>query len=62
VLDEHRLRLIAAARAHGKHVAMLVDSVEEARRWIQAGVLLIAYSSDVAILRNGYASAVRQLN
>jgi len=62
VLDEHRQRLIDGARAHGKHVAMLVDSVEEARRWIEAGVLLIAYSSDVAILRNGYASAVKQLS
>jgi 2-keto-3-deoxy-L-rhamnonate aldolase RhmA len=62
VLDEHRHRLIEGARAHGKHVAMLVDSVEEAQRWIDAGVMLIAYSSDVAILRSGYASAVRQLH
>jgi 2-keto-3-deoxy-L-rhamnonate aldolase RhmA len=61
VLDEHRQRLIDAARAHGKHVAMLVDSIEEAQRWIDAGVRLIAYSSDVAILRSGYATAVRQL-
>jgi 2-keto-3-deoxy-L-rhamnonate aldolase RhmA len=62
VLDEHRQRLIAAARAHGKHVAMLVDSVQEAQRWIDAGVQLIAYSSDVAILRAGYATAIRQLH
>ena len=34
VLDEHRQRLIDAARVHGKHVAMLVDSIEEAQRWI----------------------------
>jgi 2-keto-3-deoxy-L-rhamnonate aldolase RhmA len=61
VLDEHRERLIAAARAHGKQVAMLVDTVEEAERWIQAGVRIIAYSSDVAILRTGYAAAVRRL-
>jgi len=61
VLDGHRQRLIDAARAHGKHVAMLVDSIEEAQRWIDAGVMLIAYSSDVAILRTGYATAVRQL-
>ncbi|MBV9135013.1 MAG: hypothetical protein JO318_20065, partial [Chloroflexi bacterium] len=47
VLDEHRQRLITAARARGKHVAMLVDSVPEAQRWIDAGVQLIAYSSDV---------------
>ena len=51
VLDEHRERLIAAAQTHGKDVAMLVDSLDEAERWIAAGVKLIAYSSDVAILR-----------
>jgi 2-keto-3-deoxy-L-rhamnonate aldolase RhmA len=61
VLAEYRQRLIAAARAHGKHVAMLVDSVAEGQRWIEAGVQLIAYSSDVAVLRSGYASAIRQL-
>jgi 2-keto-3-deoxy-L-rhamnonate aldolase RhmA len=62
VLDDYRQRLIAAARAHGKQVAMLVDTVAEAQRWIEAGVQLIAYSSDVAILRSGYAAAVRQLH
>src|SRR5207249_4344843 len=33
VLDEHRHLLIAAAGQHGKHAAMLVDTVEEAERW-----------------------------
>jgi 2-keto-3-deoxy-L-rhamnonate aldolase RhmA len=61
VLNEHREKLISAARAHGKHVAMLVDTVEEAQRWIEAGVQLIAYSSDVAVLRLGYATAVQRL-
>ena len=61
VLDEHRHRLIAAARNHRKQVAMLVDTIEEAQRWIQAGVQIIAYSSDVAVLRGAYASAVRAL-
>jgi 2-keto-3-deoxy-L-rhamnonate aldolase RhmA len=61
VLDEHRERLIAAATAHGKYVAMLVDTVEEAERWIQAGVRIIAYSSDVAVLRSGYANAIQRL-
>jgi len=61
VLDEHRERLIAAATAHGKYVAMLVDTVEEAERWIQAGVRIIAYSSDVAVLRTAYASAIHRL-
>jgi hypothetical protein len=40
---------------------MLVDTVDEAQRWIQAGVQIIAYSSDVAVLRGAYASAVRSL-
>ena len=40
---------------------MLVDTVEEAERWIQAGVRIIAYSSDVAILTNGYRSAIQRL-
>jgi 2-keto-3-deoxy-L-rhamnonate aldolase RhmA len=61
VLDEHRQRLITTARAHNKHAAMLVDSIEEAQRWIDVGALLIAYSSDVAVLRQGYAAAVRKL-
>jgi 2-keto-3-deoxy-L-rhamnonate aldolase RhmA len=61
VLDEHRHRLIAAAQAHGKQAAMLVDTVDEAQRWIAAGVRLIAYSSDVAVLRAGYATAVERL-
>ena len=61
VLDEHRRRLIDAARRHGKQVAMLVQTVEEARRWIDAGVQLIAYSSDVAVLLSGYRSAMAQL-
>jgi 2-keto-3-deoxy-L-rhamnonate aldolase RhmA len=40
---------------------MLVDTVPEAERWIKAGVRIIAYSSDVAVLRNGYAAAVQRL-
>jgi 2-keto-3-deoxy-L-rhamnonate aldolase RhmA len=61
VLDEHRQILIAAARAHGKHTAMLVDSVEEAKRWIEAGVQIIAYSSDVTVMRSAYANLIRAL-
>jgi 2-keto-3-deoxy-L-rhamnonate aldolase RhmA len=61
VLDEHRHRLIAAARAVGKHAAMLVDTVAEAERWIKAGVQIIAYSSDVAVLRTTYAAAAQHL-
>ncbi len=61
VIDEHRDRLIAAANKHGKDVAMLVQTLEEAERWIAAGAKIIAYSSDVAVLRNGYLAAVQRL-
>src|SRR5919108_2756966 len=61
VLDEHRERLLAAAARHGKDVAMLVQTLEEAERWIAAGAEIIAYASDAAVLRSGYAAAVRRL-
>ena len=61
VLDEHRQRLIDAARGHGKDVAMLVETVEEGERWIKAGVRIIAYSSDVAVLRSTYHNATTRL-
>ena len=61
VIDEHRETLIAAAKRHGKQVAMLVDTVDEAQRWMQAGVQLIAFSSDTAVLTQTYAAAVRCL-
>ena len=53
--------MIDAARKHGKDVAMLVHSVDDAKRWIQAGVKIIVYASDVDILKNGFAGIVKQL-
>jgi 2-keto-3-deoxy-L-rhamnonate aldolase RhmA len=61
VIDEHRERLIEAARKHRKDVAMLVQTLDEAERWIQAGVKIIAYSSDVAVLKAGFAAAAKRL-
>lgn len=61
VIDEYRGRMIEAARKHRKDVAMLVHSVDEAKRWIQAGVKIIVYASEVDILKNGFAAAVNQL-
>jgi len=61
VIDEYRGRMIEAARKHGKDVAMLVPSVEEAKRWIRAGVKIIVYGSDVDMLKNGFAAVVQQL-
>jgi 2-keto-3-deoxy-L-rhamnonate aldolase RhmA len=61
-LDAHRQRLIEASQRHNKQVAMLVDTLDEAERWIEAGVRIIAYSSDVAVLRTTYAAAARRLH
>jgi 2-keto-3-deoxy-L-rhamnonate aldolase RhmA len=61
VIDEYRGRMIEAARKHGKDVAMLVQSVDDGRRWIQAGVRMIVYASDIDILKNGFGTVVNQL-
>jgi len=61
VLDEHRRRLVDAARKHGKAVAMLTDSVEGVRQMIALGATIINYSSDAAVLRSGYVSVVEQI-
>ncbi len=61
VIDEHRMLLIKAANRHGKDVAMLVPTLEEAERWMAAGVKIIAYSSDVDILAQGFETAAKRL-
>lgn len=61
VINEYRERMIAAARKHGKDVAMLVNSVEEAKRWVRAGVKMIVYASDVDILMSGFGTVAKQL-
>ncbi len=61
VVDEHRERLIEAANRHGKDVAMLVQTLDEAERWLTAGVKIIAYASDVAILKSGFQAAAHRL-
>ena len=58
VLTEYRQRLAAAARKHGKAVAMITDSLEGVREMIALGATIINYSSDTAILRAGYAALV----
>jgi 2-keto-3-deoxy-L-rhamnonate aldolase RhmA len=61
VLNEHRARLVDAARKHGKHVAMIADGLPSAHEMIAMGATIINYSSDTAVLRNGYASAADEL-
>jgi 2-keto-3-deoxy-L-rhamnonate aldolase RhmA len=53
VLDEHRYRIIEATKRYGKTAAMLVSSVEQARKWRDAGVLLLGYSSEVSVKDRG---------
>jgi 2-keto-3-deoxy-L-rhamnonate aldolase RhmA len=60
VLDEHRRRLVAAARKHGKAVAMVTDSVEGMRQMIALGATIINYASDAGVLRASYASVVEE--
>src|SRR5713101_2109883 len=60
-LDDHRRRLVDAARKHGKAVAMLTDTVEGVRQMIGLGATIINYSSDAAVLRSGYASVVDEI-
>jgi 2-keto-3-deoxy-L-rhamnonate aldolase RhmA len=61
VLDEHRRRLVEAARKHNKAVAMLTDSVEDVRQMIALGATIINYSSDASVLRSSYATVVDEL-
>jgi len=58
VLDEKRNEVLAAARRHGKTCAMLCASKEQALQWKQAGVLLLAYSSDTEVLHGAYKQAM----
>jgi 2-keto-3-deoxy-L-rhamnonate aldolase RhmA len=61
VLDAKRDLVLAAARKHGKTCAMLVSSAEQARQWKEAGVLLLAYASDVDVLHRGYSRALADI-
>lgn len=61
VIDAKRDQVIAAARRHGKAAAMLVFSPEQLDQWRKAGVLLLAYSSDVDMLHGGYSAAMTRI-
>jgi 2-keto-3-deoxy-L-rhamnonate aldolase RhmA len=61
VIDEHRERMMAAARKHGKDVAMFVTALDEGERWIQRGARIIIYSDEVEVLKSGYTAAVQRL-
>jgi 2-keto-3-deoxy-L-rhamnonate aldolase RhmA len=61
VLDEKRDQVLAAANKHGKTCVMLVSSAEQARQWKEAGALLLAYASDVEVLRTGFSRALAEI-
>jgi 2-keto-3-deoxy-L-rhamnonate aldolase RhmA len=61
VLDERRDLVLRAARKHGKACAMLVSSAEQARKWRDAGVLLLAYASDAEVLHAGFSRAIAEI-
>ena len=61
VIDELRDRIIEAANKYGKTTAMMVNSLEQARQWKDAGALLLSYSSDVAVLQAGYREALKEI-
>jgi 2-keto-3-deoxy-L-rhamnonate aldolase RhmA len=61
VLDEYRRRLVDACRKHGKAVSMAVDSVETVREMIVMGATIVNFSSETAVLRAGYATAVAEI-
>ena len=61
ILDEARIQIIEAANRHGKTCAMLVGSVEQARKWHNLGALLVNYSTEVNVLLDGYKSALSEI-
>jgi 2-keto-3-deoxy-L-rhamnonate aldolase RhmA len=60
-LDERRHMVLEAAKRHGKATAMLAGTPEEARKWADAGALLLGYSSEVGVLQDGYKRALKQI-
>jgi 2-keto-3-deoxy-L-rhamnonate aldolase RhmA len=61
ILDEKRALVLAAARRHGKTCAMLVSSAEQAKKWRDAGALLLAYSTDTEVLSAGLRAAMQRI-
>lgn len=60
-IDELRYRIVDAAKRHGKAAAMLASSTAQVRQWRDAGVQLLAYSSEVGVLQDGYRAALQAI-
>ncbi len=61
VIDGRRTLILDAARRHRKTCAMLCFSPEQVQQWKEAGALLLAYSSDVEVLQEGFTAAMKRL-
>ena len=61
VIDEKRTLIVEAAKKHGKTCAMLVSSAEQARQWKEAGVLILAYSSEVEVMSAAFRDAMARI-
>ncbi len=53
--------IVARARAHGKALGIYADTVDDARRWRDSGIQLIAVSNDVYILLQACQTMVEAL-
>lgn len=53
--------MLAACKRNKKIPGLLVQEVAEAKEWIERGVRLVTYSSEVAMLRNAAESAVQTI-
>jgi len=61
VLDQKRDLILSVAKKHSKTCALLVSNVEQAKKWKEAGALLLAYSSDAEILLSGFSEAMARI-
>jgi 2-dehydro-3-deoxyglucarate aldolase/4-hydroxy-2-oxoheptanedioate aldolase len=57
-LDEKRYQIVEACKKHGKTAAMLAGSLEEAKKWRDAGVQLLGYSSEAGVMLDGFRRAL----
>jgi 2-dehydro-3-deoxyglucarate aldolase/4-hydroxy-2-oxoheptanedioate aldolase len=60
-LDERRYQIVEAAKKHGRTTAMLASSPAQARKWVEAGALLLGYSSEVGVLQDGFKRALKDI-
>lgn len=61
VLAEYRMRVIEAAKKHGKQVAMLADNAETVKWVIDHGGVIITYSGDAAMLHGAYTAKLAEI-